>query len=369
MGVTWDDLAGKALARQFPTEDLSLVDLLTRIGPIQAQTARSPFLGLAARAGVSHRALSAAYETGAVVRGSTIRGTVHTVVPTQHRVLDATTRVAQRQLWERTLRLEHHSMNEVWRAIEEYAEDTWRTPSELLEHLIQWLSDHGETRHRLRGAAGRYFAFGHGGLVRRPLGGGWEGQGAAGYRSAAAVTGLALPTAADAPDAAVRLHLRSHGPASRHDLAWWSRLGLRVVDDVLDRLSTELVSMDGPMGRVYHDLRGSPDGVDIPGVRLLPEFDALLCGYDSKARDRFVSPEHHERLWNPANGMILPPMMIDGRITGYWRMTGPGRRRALSVSYFDSTRRPRRGELDEPVAALARALGTEVAEVRIDSAG
>ena len=35
-----------------------------------------------------------------------------------------------------------------------------------------------------------------------------------------------------------------------------------------------------------------------PGVRLLPEFDALLCGYDSKARDRFATPEHHRRLWN-----------------------------------------------------------------------
>ena len=50
---SWDDLAGLARARQFPDvpgRDVGAVaDALDRIGPIQAQTARAPFLGLAAR--------------------------------------------------------------------------------------------------------------------------------------------------------------------------------------------------------------------------------------------------------------------------------------------------------------------------------
>ena len=96
-----------------------------------------------------------------------------------------------------------------------------------------------------------------------------------------------------------------------------------------------------------------------------PEFDALLCGYDSKARDRFVTPEHHRRLWNDSNGMLLPPLLVDGRITGFWRAAGTARRRPLEVTWFARTRRPRRAELDEPVAALESALGITVTEVTV----
>ena len=33
--------------------------------------------------------------------------------------------------------------------------------------------------------------------------------------------------------AVVLLHVRSHGPASRHDIAWWSGVGLREIDAAL----------------------------------------------------------------------------------------------------------------------------------------
>ena len=46
-----------------------------------------------------------AYEAGQLVRGSTIRGTVHTSTPEQHVWLDRATRVGQRAIWARTLKL------------------------------------------------------------------------------------------------------------------------------------------------------------------------------------------------------------------------------------------------------------------------
>jgi len=62
---SWEDLAARALARQFPDVPGREVDSVTRalhlIGPIQAQTARSPFLALAARMpGVTLETVSAA---------------------------------------------------------------------------------------------------------------------------------------------------------------------------------------------------------------------------------------------------------------------------------------------------------------------
>ena len=149
--------------------------------------------------------------------------------------------------------------------------------------------------------------------------------------------------------AAVQRHLASYGPASRHDVAWWSGLGLRQVDVLLEQL--DLTWHDGPDGRAYADVPGSPAAREVPGVRLLPEFDALLCGYDPRARDRFVAPADNDVLWHRANGLMLAPVLVDGRIGGYWRLEGTGRARTLAVSSFPgrvasgrprSTRLPRR---------------------------
>jgi hypothetical protein len=366
----WGELQGLSLARQFPTitgrDGAAVAEAVGRIGPIQSQTARSPYVGLGARLpGVTHDAVTDAYESLAIVRGSTLRGTVHTATAQQHAALDGTTRVAQRTLWRRFLRLDHTELDDVWAAIEAYAADEPRTPAELTSFLADWLAARGEPEavRRLDDQAGRYFAFGHGGLLRRPLRGDWSGQGAAGYRTAAAL--LPDRTAPDDPVLeTVRVHLASYGPASRHDVAWWSGLGLRQVDSVLERLGP--VWHDGPDGRAYADLPGALAARDLPGVRLLPEFDAVLCGYDPQARGRFVSEADNDVLWHRANGLMLAPVLVDGRIGGHWRLAGSGASRALAVACFPGSRRPRRAELDEAVGALSTALAVAVTSVTVD---
>ena len=170
------------------------------------------------------------------MRGSTIRGTVHTATPEQYAALGAATRVGQRTLWQRLLKLEHGTLEDLWSATEEFAGD-WRTPAELEQHLHDWLMHH-EGRNPLAGQPiGRYLTFGHGGLVRRPVNGSWAGQGAPVYRTL-------RPAAPVTPVDAVALHVRCHGPVSRHDIAWWSGLGLRVVDAAIESLG--LVGVDRP---------------------------------------------------------------------------------------------------------------------------
>ena len=363
MACSWEDLAGAALARQFPDAPADVAGRIAQIGPIQSQTARSPFLALGARfPGTTRAEVTTAYESGTIVRGSTIRGTVHTATPEQYAALGVATRVGQRTLWNRMLGLERSELEDLWDAIEEFA-GSWRTTDDLQNHLHEWLLAH-EGRDEVTGQqAGRYLAFGHGGLVRRPINGDWSGQGAPEYRTL-------RPTVVVSIGDAIEQHLGSHGPASRHDVAWWSGLGLRVVDEHLAELDARvgLVTAEGPDGRTYLDLPDPPTPRGLSGVRLLPEFDALLCGYDPKARDRFVTPEHHRRLWNGANGLVLPPLLVDGRITGYWRATGTARRRPLEVVWFARTRRPRKAELDEPVAALEAALDISVTEVTVTRA-
>ena len=356
-----DELRGLSLARQFPEIEEAGPDAAVaaadRIGPIQSQTARSPYVGLSARLpGLTRADVTEAYESWRILRGSNIRGTVHTSTADDQVLLDATTRVGQRTLWRRFLHLEHAELDDVWAAIEVYAADEWRTPAELTAFLTTWLDRHGETEAvtRMDNQAGRYFAFGHGGLIRRPLGGDdWSGQGAPGYRTAAALLPH-RPVPDDPVLAAVRRHVVSYGPSSRHDLAWWSGLGLRQVDVLLDQL--DVTWRDGPDGRAYADLPGSPAAREVPGVRLLPEFDALLCAYDPRARDRFVAPADNEVLWHRNNGLMLAPVLVDGRIGGYWRLEGPGRSTTLEVSTFPGSRRLRKAEVEEAADALVRAL-------------
>ncbi len=367
----WDELRALSLSRQFPdvggVGPDAAAETVRRIGPIQSQTARSPYVALGARLpGVTHDAITAAYESLAIVRGSTIRGTVHTSTAGHHAVLDATTRVGQRATWTRHLPLEHTEVDDLWGATEQFAADDWRTPDELLEHTRRWLGEHDEqTPELIDRGLGRYLTFGHGGLVRRPLKGPWSGQGAPGYRAAAAL----LPDR-EVPDdplvEMVRLHLASYGPASRRDVAWWSGLGLRQVDALLERLDP--VWHDGPGGRPYADLPDAARGRDLSGVRLLPEFDAVLCGYDPRARDRFVDPADHERLWHKNNGYMLAPLLVDGRIGGHWRIEGTGRTKSLAVTSFAGSRKPRKAELEAPMAALSSALGVVLDSVSVGRA-
>ncbi|GAB3021715.1 hypothetical protein GCM10011376_21230 [Nocardioides flavus (ex Wang et al. 2016)] len=356
--LTWDDLAAASLARQFPEDPGTVAERVHAIGDMQTQTARSAFVGLAARfPGTTHAEVSEAYGSGTIVRGSTIRGTVHTASPRAYTVLAEATRIGQHPRWARMLGLAEGQLAALWTSVEEFARE-WRTPEELRAHVDDWLRRHAAGS--LEAAAtgpGRYLGFAHGGLVRRPASGDrWEGQGKPVYATFER-TGAA--TVADV----VRLHLAAHGPSSRHDVAWWSGMSLRAVEEGLAGLT--VVEEEGPDGRTYVDLPDAPPPRDLPGVRLLPEFDALLCGYDSRVRDRFVTPEHHRRLWNDANGMLLPPLLVDGRVTGFWRAAGTARRRPLEVAWFARTRRPRTGELDQAVAALEAALAITVTQVSL----
>lgn len=372
--MTWEQLAAATLARQFaegrpPVTDVAgVAGLLGRTGPVQAQTARSPFLGLAARArGVTLDLVTAAYEEGAVVRGSSLRGTVHTSTSGDHVLLDVATRLGQRTRFERELQLDAAPVERVWEATEAFARDAWRTADELLEHLGSWLAEHDPgARPRLGTTASPSLGYGHGGLVRRPLSGGWEGQGRPGYRAARAVLGdghlrdVALADPQGSLVALVRRHLTCSGPASRRDLAWWSGVGLRAVDAALAAVP-DLVTTTAPDGQQVHDLPGLPTGEGsspaevVPGVRLLPEFDALMCAYEPAARVRFVDLEHHGVLAGRANGLLLAPLLVDGRITGHWRAEGSGPRRRCVVTWFAGTRRPTRAEVEEQLERVATA--------------
>jgi hypothetical protein len=63
---------------------------------------------------------------------------------------------------------------------------------------------------------------------------------------------------------------------------------------------------------------------------------------------------------------MLAPVLVDGRLGGHWRLAGSGASRELSIRCFTGSRRPRKTELEEPVAALSSALAVTVTSVTIE---
>jgi hypothetical protein len=375
---TWESLARTTARRQFPRirgrGPASVVDLVARVGPIQSQVARAPFVTVSSRLpGATHSAVTQAYESLAIVRGSNLRGTVHTSARAQHRVLDAVTRRAMRTSWQRHLKLERTTVAEVQAGIEQFARGQWRTPDELRDHLVEWLREHEGAAAADAAATtgvGRAFAHIHSGLVRRPLGdGAWDRQAAPGYRTACDL--LEEPSRAEIDPAAAlvdltRQHLRAFGPANRRDVAWWTGEGLGAVDAALDLLGGELTQRRGPDGQTYYDLVDVPaGGSSDPGVRLLPEFDAAVVGYDPKSRDRFLDPDHLPRIWTSQNGMFSAGVLVDCRLAAAWRLVADKARRRIEVEMFPGKRRLDESDLADQVAALEAALAIEVSDVAI----
>ena len=95
--LTTDDLAALTLARQFPPIEsrgaAGVLELFRRLGPIQSQVPRAPFLTISSRLpGVAYDTVCALFESHQLVKTSNIRGTVHSSVPEQFAWLDAVAR-------------------------------------------------------------------------------------------------------------------------------------------------------------------------------------------------------------------------------------------------------------------------------------
>ena len=115
-------------------------------------------------------------------------------------------------------------------------------------------------------------------------------------------------------------YLAGHGPATAHDLAWWSGLTLKDSLAAMRLAGGAVAEVDVAGARYWcHVERAAKPALPFRGPLLLPAFDEYLLGY--KDRTPVLSPAHHRQVFT-VNGIIQPCVVVRGRVVGIWPRAG-----------------------------------------------
>ncbi len=154
--------------------------------------------------------------------------------------------------------------------------------------------------------------------------------------------------------------LRSHGPASVHDLARWAdltmadaRRGIAGAPGIVtitvagrELLMAEEVLDTGPLA--------APDTLP---ARALPGFDELVLGY--RDRTAQLSPADEARVVPGGNGVFASTLVVAGEVVGTWRRRELTRRVEITATPLRALRRADRSGLEVGLRAYAAHLGKE----------
>jgi hypothetical protein len=246
--------------------------------------------------------LHAALASGAVVKTTLMRKTLHLAAGDEY---PAYAQFA-RQTWMRTWRRRYAHLDE----------------EEVAAELRPWLSE-PRTNMEIRERVGRYggvtpdagtavlFARAVLPLVQVPPAGYWREH----RRPTFVVDPRPLPEPVDAAAVVLRRYLAAFGPASRRDMAAWAGVAQRDFMAGLERLPT--VSYRDERGVELLDLPGGPlppASTPLP-VRLLAHWDQPLLAYAD--RERIIPPEVRPLQLTLSGD---PTVTVDGRVAASWEL-------------------------------------------------
>ena len=325
--LTRRELGRATLARQLLLEraPLDAAEAVARIGGMQAQEPRPPFVGLWSRlAGFSRAGLHAALEERRVVRGMAMRATLHLQTAADH----LATRAALAPVMERAVRVlgaraAGLDRDAVLAAARTFLDEEPRTFAQTRDHLAALFPD---VDARALGYTVRTALP----LVMVPSDDRWSFPADARFTPTERWLGEPVDPAAG-PEALVRRHLAAFGPSSATDVQAWSGLGGLAA--VLKRLAPDLAVFRDERGRTLYDLPDAPrPDPEVPcPPRFLPDFDALVLAHDD--RTRVIADAHRARLVT-RNLRVRATVLWDGEVAGTWTLERAGRAAVLRIAPF-----------------------------------
>jgi hypothetical protein len=112
-----------------------------------------------------------------------------------------------------------------------------------------------------------------------------------------------------------RRFFTGHGPATAHDMSWWSGLTLGEVNEGLALAGSELDFLEDGGRRYWFSAIQPPAAYPTDEAFLLPTYDELLMGYVAADRGRIAGVEDVETM------LFFSTIVMAGRVIGTWRRT------------------------------------------------
>jgi hypothetical protein len=311
-GLTQRALNRALLARQHLLERStgSLVSVVEGMGGIQMQYAPSGYIGLWSRLRDFERPmLTRALEGKAVIQGTLMRGTIHTVSAADYWPMLGGIRRTNREWYTQVAarELAGIDMPAVAAAVRGLLADG---PMRFAA-LAAALEERGFPM-RAAKAAGWWVD-----LVRVPPSGTWEARRADLYGLSEWWTGPVNVAEDDGIEHLVRRYLGAFGPAAPRDVASWMGLKVGQMKHVLERM--ELATHRDESGTRLVDLPDAtlPDPETPAPPRFIGVWEAMLLVH---ARRTQVLPEAHRPLvFSTKTPHSVNTFLVDGRVAGTWR--------------------------------------------------
>lgn len=125
-----------------------------------------------------------------------------------------------------------------------------------------------------------------------------------------------------------RRYFTHFGPATVKDAAYFFGTTQTTVKSWLSKLPAETVEYGG---KIYYSIHNGIElSQKIPECLFLAGFDQLLLGHE-KTESLFLPPEHLRGIFNLA-GIVMPAVLLRGRVVGKWKRTG----KKVAVTLFES---------------------------------
>jgi len=338
---------------------LSPIEVVTTMGAIQAQNRGAALSAIGVRSpGSTIDEVEAAFDSGAIVRSWTMRGTLHVVPADDLGWMLSLTADRMRTAIARETRQLGISESDYDRGAEviaqHVAEHGPATRSDAVAALDRaGIGGEGERAYRyIRGAALRRLVAWGPMRARQPL-------------LVAAPGGPELERD-DALARFITAYLRGHGPATVRDFAWWA--GLTLTDARTARAAAgaalETFGSDDDAMLIAADAPGADSGAtssggDRPGVRVVPAWDEYVLGYRDRGRvlpDRFAP-----RVSPSGNGVFLPTILSEGSVVGTWAQSIDRAGLHAEADPFERLSASERRGFENAVAELAHFLDVPVA--------
>jgi hypothetical protein len=369
VSVSWPAALAWRLERQLlePVGRCSVVEVVSRLGGVQAQVASSAELAVRVRRATSEFGdVDAAMADGRLIKTWAMRGTLHLLTTDSAAALLSL--ISGARPWERPAWDRYFNMNaERWQAFRDAVGDALDGATLTRDELIEAIVSRPGLDHVGEGLRSSW------GTMLKPLA--WQGELCFGPNRGSRVTfrrpadasprwaGLLSPE--EAAPAVVATYFGTYGPATFEAFNHWIGGGWlrkrelrRMVGDHAGGLAE--VDVDGDRAYVPAEHVDSLAAArPTRSVRLLPGFDAWILGPGSG--DPHVVPQRRRAAVSRQAGWISPVVVAGGVVAGTWQLDGD----RVAISWFGETGRPPQralgGEVDRLAGILGRDLTGEVA--------